>query len=524
MLHHLLFVATPEQIELTQIALKRLRAVPLEENRFGPAYQISHRLIHPLTLNVQLMSNINAITPYLRHGPVDLLIYDERNGNTPVKQALHKIREDVEVLTENWGPDFQFPMSRVVAIIEHADNEAATAFELGRVNVRDVFVAPKNTASILRWVHKTLVHGVAREERIGMACGGGGLEGFLYQLGVCQALNDAVIGKDLTSIYSYAGVSSGAIASALLAGKVPPLEVIKAAHGKSEVLPSLNGSLLFDFAASSISKRVIKQSMSWAGTDPQKWLNKFLRSIPTGIFKGEELREYFEKSILAYGSKDSFENPTAPNLYIGATDQDRFEHITFGTPGWKDIKISEALRASCALPPFFTPTKIKDRWFIDGQVTRSCNLELLVQDHCRLIFIIDPMKPYSYFQPGSVDEMGGVFSIIQTIKALVHTRFQNTLKHLAERYPDVDFLVFQPDEECAAAMAGVPMRYKIRTEIITLAYRQTLRQLRARHNIYHAKMQRYGLILKSPDELVEFENHPPEPINAHDKPIRGKLL
>ena len=68
--------------------------------------------------------------------------------------------------------------------------------------------------------------------------------------------------------------------------------------------------------------------------------------------------------------------------------------------------------------------------------------------------VIDPMKPLGTMLPGSVDRRGGVFAVIQTIKALINTRFKSSLRHVTERYPDVDFMVFQPSEECAQIMSG----------------------------------------------------------------------
>jgi predicted acylesterase/phospholipase RssA/CheY-like chemotaxis protein len=505
LLHHLLFVASTEQIGRTKTALARLNATPFGAPAgVAEAFQIRHALLGDLVLNIHLISDLDAITPHLRRNPVDLLIYDERQSGLDAQEALRRIKDDMAALAELWGPDFLFPMSRVVAILAH-ENEAQRAFELGRVQVRDVLVAPKNAAHVLRWLARLLTEGgIRRSARAGMALSGGGLEGFLYQVGVLHALGKGVTGRALRTLEAYSGISSGSIGAALMAGNVPTAEVIRALHGKSDVMAPMSGSLLFDVAAGTIGRRLLKTSVTWAGLDPTKWARNIMQAIPTGLFKGEALKNYFKDVMLAYGHDDSFDQ-LGPELYVGATDQDTFEHVTFGKPPWKSVQVSDALRASCALPPFFTPTQVNGRWFIDGQVTKTCNLELLVERECRLIFIIDPMKPLATLIPGSVDKRGGIFAVLQTIKALVHTRFQQTLMHLTERYPDVDFLVFQPDEECAQLMAGSPMRYRIRTQIVTAAYRHTLRQLRERHAIYSAKLSRFGFELRPPEELMNLE-------------------
>ncbi len=502
--HHLLVVASPEQLAKTKLAVTRLAAERTATRApEGETFIISHHVLQGVTLEVTLISNMDAITPHLRRHPVDLLLYDERSG-LDAQSALRKISRDVAAFAGLWGPDFLFPMSRVVCILSHDDNEARRAFELGRFNVRDVCVSPRNTAQILRWLLRILAHDLIRNDRVGMALSGGGLEGFLYQIGVIHALNKAITGRSLGSINSYSGISSGSICAALLAGEVPSSEVIRALHGKSDVLEPMVGSILFDVAGSEITKRIMKASLSWAGTDPSKWARKILQAVPTGFFKGDGLKNYIRQAIVAYGQNDSFDGLKS-ELFIGATDQDSFEHVTFGKQPWVDVAISDALRASCALPPFFTPAQINGRHFIDGQVTKTCNLELLVDRQCRLIFIIDPMKPLATTVPGSVDKHGGVYAILQTVKALVQTRFHQTLMHMTERYPEVDFLVFQPDEECAHLMAGSPMRYKIRTQIVSAAFRHTLRQLRERHAIYSAKLNRFGFDLASSDHLLSIE-------------------
>ncbi len=166
------------------------------------------------------------------------------------------------------------------------------------------------------------------------------------------------------------------------------------------------------------------------------------------------------------------------------------------------------MRASCALPPFYTPVTIGNRRFIDGQVTRTSNLELLVAGGCQLIFVIDPLKPFASQVPGTVEKEGGIFALIQTVKALVYTRFQSTLAHLTERYPDVDFIVLQPDENITRIMSGSPMRYRIRCEIIELAYRSTLKRLIERHEVYSSKLAKHGFILSSIEHLKELERTP----------------
>ena len=115
-----------------------------------------------------------------------------------------------------------------------------------------------------------------------------------------------------------------------------------------------------------------------------------------------------------------------------------------------------------------------------------------MRNGCRLVIIVDPLKPFAMQEPGSVDKLGGIHALIQTVKALVYTRFSSALSHITDKYPDVEFLVFQPDEECAQLMAGSPMRYKIRTQIVDLAFEGTLRRLRRNRVNEDCRYKKHG--------------------------------
>ena len=507
MLQHLLYVVAPSQVEATKRTLGRLDARQLESHsNLSTKFEIRHKVLGPIVLNISLIDNIDGITPHMRQNPVDLLIYDERGTDAiDAVTALKAIRRDVSALASLWGPDFLFPMSRIVAIIEENRRHNHRLFDLGHLNIRDIIVAPRNAGMLMKWLKEVLSHGIVRENRVGMALSGGGMEGFLYQIGVVHALHAAVTNRSVADIDMISGISSGAIVGGMMAGKIPTEEVILSLHRKSKTLPHFSANTLFDLAGTHIIRRMAREIIHWKTLNPTRWLSNLLRSIPTGFFKGDALEEYFRQAVSSFGARDSLDFLVAPRFYVGATDQDSFEHIVFGEPPWDKVAISAALRASCSLPPFFAPKVINGRMFIDGQVTRSCNLDILVEKGCRLVFVVDPLKPASTPMAGAVDRQGGVFGVIQTVKALISTRFEASLRHVSEQYPDVDFIIFQPDEECAKLMAGSPMRFRMRTQLIEAAYKGTLRKLRERHHVYAVKMGRFGFVLRPASELKELE-------------------
>ena len=503
---NILYLTSPEQFNEIVGVLQNMKAEPIEDKGSvaKASYVFSHKALGSLKLRIDLLDDLDGVTPQLKYSTVDLLIYDERNGNLAAPKALRQLKEDVHQLSEKWGPEFLFPLSRVAAIT-HNQRNSHQIFELGRYNVRDVIVEPKSTLQVLLWIKKLLTQNYDSKPRTGVALSGGGLEGFLYQIGVVAALNEALGKKNLYSADVYSGVSSGSIAGAILAAKVPTDEILKSLNGNSEIFETLSGGKLYDIAAVEIGKRWLREGLNLDTINPAGWLRKSMRSIPTGFFKGDSFQSYVESIFEQSGCNNKFKDLNC-ELYIGATNQDTFEHVLFGKTPNDKVEISTAIRASCALPPFFVPCVIDGHWYIDGQITRTCNLEYVVERNCKLCFIVDPMRPHISHEPGESDKRGGVYSIIQTIKALVASRFNQTLRHVTEIYPQVDFLIFQPDEACAKLMSGSPMRYKIRTQIIDLAYKGVLKKLRERHHVYKTTLKKYDFDLKDTEVLLKLEN------------------
>lgn len=507
MLRNLLYVAGTSQLQAARKSLIRLSG--LEANQTSTeldVYYIEHKQIAPLKLKIYVSDSRTPIIEHLKSLDIDLLIYDERGSSeNSAIEVVESLKADIEGLAKHWGPDFNFPMKRCVAILNDTPDAAERAFSLGRDHVREVIVEPHSMVKVLRKISDVLAANLApREPKIGLALSGGALEGFLYQLGATHALDKGLENCNTRSFQTYSGVSSGSIIASLLACGIDSHEVIKSIHGTSKLLPVFTGKTLFDFAAKEVALRLLKASKTWTGLDTGKFFQNFMRAIPTGFFKGDEFKKYFENALTALGKSNYF-HALESDLYIGATNQDTLQHKIFKKGLAVQPTISEAVRASCALPPFFTPQKIGTKRYVDGQITRTSNIDQVISDGCQLVFIIDPLKPFASNVPGSVDKEGGVFALIQTVKALVYSRFSATLAHITERFPDVDFIVIQPDPSTTRIMAGSPMRYKIREEIIDLAYRSTLRKLISRHGVYKTKFEKHGIVLKSIEELEKLE-------------------
>ena len=58
------------------------------------------------------------------------------------------------------------------------------------------------------------------------------------------------------------------------------------------------------------------------------------------------------------------------------------------------------------------------------------------------------------------------------------------------------FFLFKPDEQCRKAMAGSPMRWRIRQEIEALAYATASARIEQRFDRMKAELGRFGFVMQ----------------------------
>ena len=101
--------------------MKKLEAFSVESEEDREVYHVKHELLSNMTLDICLISDFSRITQYLKDYPVDLMIYDERNNfEFDAIEGITKIQNDMNRLGQLWGPDFHFPTSRIVAILDQS--------------------------------------------------------------------------------------------------------------------------------------------------------------------------------------------------------------------------------------------------------------------------------------------------------------------------------------------------------------------------------------------------------------------
>jgi predicted patatin/cPLA2 family phospholipase len=92
---------------------------------------------------------------------------------------------------------------------------------------------------------------------------------------------------------------------------------------------------------------------------------RLTRGLPNGLLDNDAIATYLARLFCQPGrTNDIRELPH--KLFIVATDLDSGKSTPFGAPGLDHVPISEAVKASSALPGLYPPARIGDRDYVDG--------------------------------------------------------------------------------------------------------------------------------------------------------------
>ncbi|MCC6751001.1 MAG: patatin-like phospholipase family protein [Deltaproteobacteria bacterium] len=383
-------------------------------------------------------------------------------------------QELTEKLHYTADPDRRFPLSRVIAVLEPDEDLPLRAFELGRLHIGGFVVEPFGGALLDLVERLTDPH----PGKAAICLAGGGVEGFIFEVGVLMALNAHLQSRSVTDANIYCGISAGAILAAFIANGAEPEEVAAAITDPNadSTVQAVRPSVIYDPHFKEYASRAWLLAKSLPIRSWSELVSAVLKTVPMGFFSGDSLERFIREQLVQPGRTDDFRQ-LKRELYIGATDQDTSAHVVFGKGQWQDVPISTAVRASAALTPFFDPVQIRGRYFVDGQYTRTSNFHLAVERGAKLVIVVDPLVPVRTDVPGYVAKKGGVFGGLQALKAVIHTRFFHAYQNAVDSYPQVDFLLFKPEEDDMRLMSGSPMKYNIRTEILNMAYRCAVRRI-----------------------------------------------
>ncbi len=362
-----------------------------------------------------------------------------------------------------------------------------------------------------------------RAPRIALALAGGGPLGAIYEIGALCALDECLVGLDLTHLDHYVGVSAGGFIAAGLANGMTPRELctafIDAEQGKGEVFDPawLLVPAYGEFARRGLMLPGVLMAALWRLTFGRKSLMRVLETLgpalPTGVFSNEQVDRQLAAFFSRAGRTNDFRQ-LRTQLTLVATNLDSGDAAPFGRPGWDHIPISRAVQASSALPGLFPPVEIDESYFVDGALKKTMHASVALDAGVDLLLCLNPLVPFNATEPAPADTPvmksglprekrriprivdGGLPSVLsQTFRSMIHSRMELGMKHYERAYPDTDIVLIEPDHRDPELYLANTFSYSQRRALAEHAYQQTRALLRSRRISLAPTLARHGITL-----------------------------
>ncbi len=357
----------------------------------------------------------------------------------------------------------------------------------------------------------------SRKRRIGLALAGGGPLGAIYEIGALCALDEALVGIDLTQLSGYVGVSAGGFVAAGLANGMTPRDLCASfientSHNTDLFSPSLLMKPAWDEywkRAASLPSLGAQAAYQYfvKGRSRMAAFERLGRALPAGIFSGQAMQERLAQLFSEPGRTNDFRR-LKRKLVLVATDLDSGDAVPFGEPGLDDVPISLAVQASAALPGLYAPVEVKGRTLVDGALKKTLHASVLLDDGLDLLICLNPLVPFDATHShkhkvlGSNDERiprlidGGLPVVLsQTFRSLIHSRLELGMKGYAQTHPKTDILLLEPDHRDAEMFLANTFSWSQRRALAEHAYQRTRAMLRSRRSALAKQLAPHGVTL-----------------------------
>lgn len=329
---------------------------------------------------------------------------------------------------------------------------------------------------------------------IGIALGGGGPMGGIYEIGALRAIDEALEGLDLNKLDHYVGVNAGSFVAANLANQITTAQMcrifirheadVHPFHPHVFYRPALHEywsriravPSLFMEAVSSVVKKPSDQSLL-------EYLTVMAQAVPAGIFDNEGFHDYIARAFNSLGRTNDFALLDR-SLMIIAADLESGETVRFGETGNQDIPISKAIQSSMASPGVYMPVEYEGRYYMDGTLNKGMHSSVAFEAGCDIVLALNPVVPVDIYtesgspaiQDGLRDKiigsgMGNVLA--QSYRTMVHSRLYSGLKNIKREYPKGKLFLFEPTKAQARMFLGSVFSFETRKQVCEQAYQTT---------------------------------------------------
>ncbi len=393
--------------------------------------------------------------------------------------------------------------------------------------------------------------------KVALVLAGGAVSGGAFKVGGLKALNDFLVGRKITDMDMYVGLSAGAILGSSLAAGITPDEMIKVLDGTSTRLDQLRpvdfyypnfrefaerpAKFFYDLVAylPSVSYDLARglpglpeaigsplremlrhpsyrnfESLVMRTRDhvsPKREIPALTNHFPSGFFDNANLEVWLRRSLERLRMPNDFRAFTRRRerrLYITACDLDTAERVIFGPDEVTELTVSQAVQASTALPIFYRPARLNGVDYVDGGVRHTANIDIAIEKGADLIICYNPFRPFlnrvdaedgeiTYFAEGRyLSDRGMKLVVNQVFRTLLHSRLKLGIqRYLADDRFQGDIVLLEPRERDANFFAVNPLAFWKRSQAVQHGFESVRTTIEQNFDQLKSVLGRYGLEL-----------------------------
>ena len=418
-----------------------------------------------------------------------------------------------------------------------------------------------------------------RNPKIALVLAGGAVSGGAFKVGGLKALDEFLVGRKVTDLDLYVGLSAGAFLATSLAAGITPDEMIGALEGTSDRLeqmrpidfynpnfaelisrPAIFGARMAGYLPGLIMDliSVLPELPQRLGPQVQRFLEDptythleaFLLKLfdevspkrqmpslgsvlPSGLFHNAALERWLAANMQAVGMPNRFAElyrETGRRLYLTAMNLDTAERVVFGPTNDHGLTISQAVQASSALPGFFRPVRFNGVDYVDGGVRRTANIDLAIEQGADLVICYNPFRPFlhrpSPEKPHHLADLGFQVVLNQVFRTLLHTRLALGLRsYLHDDQFRGDIVVIEARETDEKFFHVNPLAFWKRSDAVRHGYESVRQTLQDHAEVLGPLFESYGLEFRPPEsgEGVPDEEAPIAPKEPEEGAQRSRI-
>jgi len=357
---------------------------------------------------------------------------------------------------------------------------------------------------------------------LGLALGGGGPLGGIYEIGALRALDEALEGLDLNDLSVYVGVNSGSFVAANLANQMTPAQMCRIFVRNEDDVHPFHPAVFYRPAFSEYMNRfrAVPKLLFNAGlnlvSNPNdqsilESLTVLADAIPSGIFDNDGFHQYVSRSYSSLGRTNHFKE-LRKRLIILATDLETGQTVRFGNEMQKDIPISKAIQSSMASPGIYKPVEVEGHYYVDGTLNKGMHTSVAIDNGADIVFAINPVVPIDVHQAVATGTMkreelvgSGMPKVLsQSYRTMVHSRLTSGLNAIERDCPGRSVLLFEPARDDANLFFSSVFSFKARKMMCEQAYQLTRENLRSRADELEKILGPAGIRIRH--DILEDEN------------------